>query len=89
MQSTDTEKTVGSHKEPKKIAGILVSALEMEDEIAHSIYNDYMDRKNWPVSLKDQTFEQIHMYLSTLLDDTQLHRNMIQHLQSKLDPHDG
>ncbi|MHC4539805.1 MAG: hypothetical protein ACYTEK_10490 [Planctomycetota bacterium] len=89
MQGTETEKAVSRRNEPQTIAGLLVSALDMEDEIAHSIYSDYMDRQNWPASLKDETFEQIRKYLSTLLDDTQRHRNMIQHLQSKLGPDNG
>ena len=89
MQSTERRKTGSRRKEPKTIVGVLLSALDMEDEIAHSIYRDYMDRKNWPASLKDETFEEIRKYLAILLDDTQRHRNMIKHLQSKLDQHDG
>lgn len=68
---------------------MLTSALDMEDEIAHSVYLDYMDRKNWPAELKDETFEEIQGYLTTLLDDTQRHRTMIKNLQSKLEESDG
>ena len=70
------------------MAGLLLSALDMEDEIAHSVYRDYMDRKNWPADLKDETFEEIRKHLTTLLDDTQRHQNMIKHLQSKLEQSD-
>ena len=70
------------------MAGLLLSALDMEDEIAHSVYRDYMDRSNWPADLKDETFEEIRKHLITLLDDTQRHQNMIKHLQSKLEQSD-
>ncbi len=89
MQNTEIENTKAHPKKLKTISGLLISALDMEDEIAHSVYRDYMDQKNWPVDLKDETFEEIHKHLTTLLDDTQRHRNMIKHLQSKLDHYDG
>jgi len=89
MQSTETKKAGYSRKEPQSVAGLLLSALDMEDEIAHSVYQDYMDRKNWPASLKDETFEEICKHLTTLLNDTQRHRTMIKHLQSKLDRDNG
>jgi hypothetical protein len=69
---------------PKTISGMLMSSLDMEDEIAHSVYQDYLDRKNWPVELRDETFEEIRKHLATLLKDTQRHRNIIKHLQAKL-----
>jgi hypothetical protein len=89
MQSTKIEKPKIQSKKYRMIAGILESALDMEDEIAHSVYLDYMDRKNWPADLKDETFEEIRDYLTTLLDDTQRHRNIIKNLQYKLDGKDG
>ena len=76
-------------KGPAMISGILLSALDMEDEIAHSIYRDYMNRENWPVEVTDEVFEEIRKYLVILLDDTQRHRTIIRALQSKLDPHYG
>ena len=89
MQSTETQKTGHRRKQPQSVAGLLLSALDMEDEIAHSVYQDYMDRKNWPAGLKDETFEEIRKHLTVLLDDTQRHRTMIKHLQSKLDRDNG
>ena len=73
----------------KTISGLLVSALGMEDEVTHSVYGDYMERKNWPVELKDETFEEIRKNLTILLDDTKRHRNIIKNLQSKLGCDDG
>ena len=89
MQNTKIENAKPHSKKHKTISGILVSALEMEDEIAHSVYLDYVDRKNWPADLKDETFEEIQNYLTSLLDDTQRHRNIIKRLQSKLEQYDG
>lgn len=89
MQKTETRKTEIHRKEPKTVQGLLLSAFDMEDEIAHSIYRDYMDRKNWPADLKDETFEEIRKYLNILLDDTERHRNIVRHLQSKLGQNDG
>ena len=82
MQSTEIQKG-------KTISGLLVSALGMEDEISHSVYRDYMERKNWPVELKDETFEEIRKNLTILLEDTKRHRNIIKNLQSKLGRDDG
>lgn len=73
----------------KTISGLLVSALNMEDEISHSVYRDYMERKNWPVELKNETFEEIRKNLTILLEDTKRHRNIIKNLQSKLGRDDG
>ncbi len=89
MQSTEIRKAESHRREHRTTAGLLLSALDMEDDIAHSVYRDYMDRKNWPASLRDETFQEICKYLTTLLDDTERHRNMIKSLQSKLDHQDG
>ena len=89
MQSTERRKATDHRREPEKIGGILLSALDMEDEIAHGIYRDYLNRRNWPADLKDETFERIREYLTTLLDDTNRHRKIIRHLQSKLGGNDG
>jgi len=81
MQSIEIQKA-------RTISGLLISALDMEDEIAHSVYRDYIERKSWPVELKDETFEEIRKNLAILLQDTKRHRNIIKNLQSKLG-HDG
>jgi hypothetical protein len=89
MQKTGAKKPETSHKEPKTVQGLLLSALDMEDEIAHSVYQDYMRRENWPAELKDESFEEIQKYLTTLLKETERHRNIIRQLQSKLGQNDG
>lgn len=89
MQSTEIEKSDSRRREPRTISGLLVSALDMEDSMAHSVYEDYMDRKNWPAELKEGTFEEIRKHLTTLLGETRRHQTMIKHLQSKLDQQDG
>ncbi len=89
MQSIEINKSGSGRRQPKTIAGLLVLALDMEDSMAHSVYQDYMDRRNWPANLKDETFEEIRGHLTTLLDDTRRHIIMIKYLQSKLDRQDG
>ena len=83
MQEKETGKTDTSREEPTTVQGLLLSALDMEDEIAHSVYQDYLERKNWPADLKDEIFEEIQKYLTTLLEETDRHRNIIKQLQSK------
>jgi len=82
MEKTETQQTLPRSKEPKTVHGLLKSALDMEDEIAHSIYCNYMERENWPGELKDDIFEEIRKYLNTLLSDTKRHKNIIKNLQS-------
>jgi hypothetical protein len=94
MQSIKAKKAENGHKEPfgarpKMIAGILQSALGIEEEISGSVYRDYMDRRNWPAEIKDKTFEEIRKNLSTLLDDTRRHKRMVRYLLSKLESYDG
>ena len=84
MHGTDLKKDEAHPKESKTISGILLSALDMEYEIAHSIYQDYLDRNNWPAGIKDDVYEEIRKNLTILLNDTQKHRNIIKALQSKL-----
>jgi len=84
MPGTKTNKTTLAGKEPTTAEGLLVSALDMEDEIAHSVYVDYLDRANWPDGLKDKNFEQIRAYLTTLLEDTRRHRKIVKSLQERL-----
>lgn len=84
MHGTEMEKGTTHPKEPRTISGVLLLALDMEDEIAHSIYRDYLDRNNWPAGITDEIFEEIRKNLTILLNDTQKHRNTIRALQSEL-----
>lgn len=77
-------KTTASGSLPRTVEGLLVSALDMEDEIAHGVYVDYMDRRNWPEGISDENFERIHERLITLLEDTERHRKIVRSLQAKL-----
>ncbi len=88
MPSTETNKAIEAPKEPTTTQGLLVSALDMEDEIAHSVYRDYMDRRNWPDGIKDKTLDQIRRYLTILLEDTRRHRKIVRILQAKLGQND-
>jgi hypothetical protein len=89
MQKTEIKKAETGLKELKTEKGLLLSALDMEDKIAHSVYREYMERENWPADLKDEVFEEIRKYLATLLNETEQHRNIIRQLQSKLGQNDG
>ena len=88
MQKPETENAKSHPRAPQTLSGLLASSLDMEDEMAHSIYRDYLERKSWPVELKDEVFEEIRKHLTRLLADTQRHRKMIKHLQSQLDQQD-
>ena len=89
MHGTEIKKDTNLSQETRTISGILLSALDMEDEIAHSIYRDYMDRKNWPAGLEEEIFDEIRKNLTILLNDTRRHRQIIKGLQSKLGNHHG
>jgi len=85
MEKTGTQQTLLSSKEPQTVQGLLKSALNMEDEIAHGVYRHYTERENWPAELKDDVFEEIQKYLNTLLNDTKRHKNIIKNLQTNAD----
>jgi hypothetical protein len=72
-------------KESKTKQELLTLALDIEDKLAHSIYSDYMCREYWPAELKNDAFEKIRKYLQILIEDTERHRNTVEHLQSKPD----
>jgi hypothetical protein len=79
-ENSDTTSSAG---EVKLLAGYLVSALDMEDEINNSIYEDYLDKKNWPKSIDPQIFKTITQYLNVLIEDTRKHRKIIAGLIEK------
>ena len=59
------------------LAGFLASALKIEDQISRAVYEDYMSRGNWPPQIDDATFLEIQTRLTTLIQDTKRHREMI------------
>jgi hypothetical protein len=83
------EAEIKNPNKPLTIAGVLASALDMEDEIAHSVYRDYMKRELWPKELTDETFETIRGHLTVLLNETSKHRRMIQTLRTRLLGNEG
>ena len=79
-----------THREaPKTVAGLLLSALDMEEEMSHSVYPAYLDRERWPEDLDEDTFRTIHGILTSLLEDTQKHKNILAHLKAKLEADHG
>ncbi|MFA5251374.1 MAG: hypothetical protein WC454_02165 [Phycisphaerae bacterium] len=67
---------MADHKQDT-LANFLITALDMEDEIANSVYKDYVDAKNWPKNLRPDAFEKIKEYLTILIEDTRRHRKII------------
>jgi len=62
------------------VAAFLTTALNMEDQISRSVYEEYMSRANWPAELDDGTFEQIRSRLTTLVEETKGHAKILQAL---------
>jgi hypothetical protein len=69
---------------PLTVAGVLASALDMEDQMSHSVYRDYLNRNLWPKPLSDEAFAQIRKMLTILLNDTAKHERMITTLRTRL-----
>jgi hypothetical protein len=67
----------------KILSNYLASALDLEDEVSNSVYNDYMDAKNWPKNIKPEVFQSIKQYLNILIEDTRKHRQIILGLMQK------
>jgi len=66
--------------EPITIAGLLASAVSMEDQISSGVYEDYMTRAHWPKELEEAAFLEICKRLTVLIQDTRRHRQIIQTL---------
>jgi len=62
------------------IGGVLVSALDMEDQISSGVYEEYMDRQRWPGHLDDATLAEIQQRLTVLVEDTKKHKKILQAL---------
>jgi hypothetical protein len=62
------------------VSGLLARAVNMEDQISRGVYEDYLDRANWPVRLDENTFVQIRQRLTTLIEDTKQHGRVLQTL---------
>lgn len=75
-------------KQPRRIpltlAGVLASALDMEDQMSHSVYREYLNRSLWPAQLSDEAFGQIKEMLTAMLNETAKHERMITTLRKRL-----
>lgn len=69
---------------PLTLAGVLASALDMEDQMSHSVYREYLNRRLWPGNLSDESFGQIKEMLTILLNETAKHERMITTLRTRL-----
>jgi hypothetical protein len=82
----DQDKDVGGTPGGKKgrtLAGILATAMDMEEQIAGGVYDEYLERENWPERLEDDIFETIRGFLTTLIDDTRKHKQILSALAKK------
>jgi hypothetical protein len=62
------------------IGGVLVSALDMEDQISSGVYEEYLNRQHWPGQLDDATLVEIKQRLAVLIEDTKKHKKILQAL---------
>ena len=69
---------------PQTLAGVLASALDMEEQMSHSVYREYLNRRLWPANLSDESFGQIKEMLTILLNETAKHERMITTLRTRL-----
>lgn len=86
MQITEQKSRV-VNKTHTTLAGLLLSALDMEDDLAHSVYQEYLERASWPEGVDEGIIESIQEKLSVLLKDTKKHRNILTFIKLKLDRH--
>jgi len=70
-------------KEVKIIAGFLVSALDIEDDMSDSVYGEYLSRETWPDNLDEEVFEMIKNLLTTLIEETEGHKKAFLELANK------
>jgi len=66
--------------EKNGVTVFLTAALNREDQISRGVYEDYMNRAIWPAGLDDETFAQIKLRLTTLVEDTKSHAKILQAL---------
>lgn len=59
------------------VSGFLTAALNMEDQISRSVYEDYLDRANWPTHLDEDVFLRIQERLTPLVEDTKKHAKIL------------
>jgi hypothetical protein len=90
MMDSDSQASEQSPAGQKKtVAGILSSALEMEDQISHGVYEEYLDAKNWPDQFDAAVLAQIRERLTVLIEDTRRHRDILEALSRQYDDKSG
>jgi rubrerythrin len=67
-------------KSTKTIVTFLSSALCLEEQFSNSVYRDYLDSEDWPISLRPEVFDQIQKLLNTLIEDSAKHEQVIHEL---------
>lgn len=70
--------------ELKQLGSYLLSAIDMEEDIASGVYRDYTDRKKWPADIDEGAYEEIQSLLRILLNDTSRHKKIFSELKEKM-----
>ena len=68
----------------KKIDGYILSAIDMEEDFAERVYADYMERTNWPANINQRTYLKIQSLLTTLINDSARHKQILLDLKKRL-----
>jgi len=76
MVESQKDGGAGRH-DPRTLAGMLAAAVDMEEQIGGGVYADYLKRENWPAEMEEDIFETIQGLLTTLLDETKKHKQII------------
>ena len=71
---------------PSAIAGILASALNMEDEISSGVYQDYLKPQNWPAGFDKDAFLEIRKRLTVLIQGIEKHKKTLHALSKEYGP---
>lgn len=69
----------------KRLADFLATGLDMEDKCAGTTYKDYLQRQRWPGHLREDDFNEVRECLTTLLEDSNKHKEMILTLKRMLE----
>lgn len=64
----------------KTLAHFLSSALYLEEQFSNSVYRDYLDPEDWPIELRPDVFVEIRKRLTTLIEDSAQHEQVIHSL---------
>ena len=78
MRNMDNSESRGQQaSRHETIAGLLASALDMEDQVSNEVYEEYMRLKRWPPGFDEGVFREIKKRLAILIRDTKRHKQIL------------